>query len=135
MHVHPYLTFGGDCAEAIRFYAETLGGRIETMFTHAESPMANQNPAWRDKIMHARLVVGDTVLMGSDRPPDDREPVSGFSVSLNVDRIADAERVFAALADRGEVRLPLQQTFWAVRFGMLVDRFGIPWMINCEKGE
>ena len=134
MQLTPYLTFDGRCAEAFRFYEQCLGGKIEGMLTHGESPMAGQVPAdWRDKIMHARLVVGDAVLMGSDAPPQHREEPKGFSVSLGIDRPADAERVFAALAKDGTVRLPIQETFWAARFGMLVDRFGIPWMINCEK--
>jgi PhnB protein len=134
MQLNPYLTFDGRCAEAFRFYEQCLGGKIEGMLTHGESPMAAQVPTdWRDKIMHARLVVGDTVLMGSDAPPQHREEAKGFSVSIGVDRPADAERIFAALAKDGTVRLPIQETFWAARFGMLVDRFGIPWMINCEK--
>ena len=134
MQLNPYLTFDGRCAEAFKFYEQCLGGKIEGMLTHGASPMAEQVPAeWRDKIMHARLVVGDAVLMGSDAPPQHREEVKGFSVSIGVDRPADAERIFAALAKDGTVRLPIQETFWAARFGMLVDRFGIPWMINCEK--
>ena len=134
MQLNPYLTFDGRCAEAFKFYEQCLGGKIEGMLTHGASPMAEQVPAeWRDKIMHARLVVGDAVLMGSDAPPQHREEVKGFSVSIGVDRPADAERIFAALAKDGTVCLPIQETFWAARFGMLVDRFGIPWMINCEK--
>ena len=83
--------------------------------------------------MHARLVVGDKVLMGSDAPPEHYEGPKGFSVSLTINDLADAERIFHALAENGTVRMPLQETFWAVRFGMLVDRFGIPWMVNCER--
>ena len=104
------------------------------MLTHAGTPAEGQVPAnWRDKIMHACLVVGDEVLMGSDAPPEHFQQPQGFSVALGVDEPAEAERIFNALADKGTVRMPIQQTFWALRFGMLVDRFGIPWMINCEN--
>jgi PhnB protein len=89
-------------------------------------------PEWQSEIMHARLSIGDQVLMASDSPPQYQAPMKGFSVSLNVDSIAEAERIFAAFAEGGTVGMPLQQTFWATRFGMLTDRFGTPWMINCE---
>jgi len=84
-------------------------------------------------VMHARLIVGDEVLMGSDAPPDRYEPMKGITVTLGVDEPADAERIFSALAEGGTVQMPIQQTFWAARFGMLTDRFGTPWMINCEQ--
>jgi len=90
-------------------------------------------PEWHDKIMHARLTVGDETLMGSDAPPGRYEAMKGFSVTLGIADPADAERIFQALAQGGTVRMPIQPTFWAQRFGMLVDRFGTPWMINCEQ--
>jgi PhnB protein len=134
MQINPYLFFKGNCEEAFRFYEQVLGGRIEAMFPHEGSPAAEHvAPEWRSKIMHARLVVGDTVLMASDAPPGHQEGMGGFSVSLNVDDSTEAERIFAALGENGTVRMPIQETFWAVRFGMLVDRFGTPWMVNCEK--
>jgi len=134
MQIHTYLTFNGQCAAAFKFYEQCLGGKIEMMMTHANSPMADQVPPdWRDKIMHIRMTVGDQVLMGSDAPPEHYEEPKGFSVSIGVADPADAERIFNALAANGTVRMALQQTFWAVRFGMLVDRFGVPWMINCEQ--
>jgi PhnB protein len=134
MQLNPYLTFNGQCEAAFKFYAQCLGGKIEVMITHGNSPMAEQVPAeWRDKIMHARLIVGDNVLMGSDAPPEHYEGIKGFSVSLGVDSTAEAERIFRALAENGTVRMPLQKTFWAEGFGMLADRFGIPWMVNCEQ--
>jgi PhnB protein len=134
MELNPYLTFNGRCGEAFRFYERCLGGKIEMMMTHGESPIADQvPPESRERIMHARLVVGGRILMGSDAPPNMYEEPKGFSVSLSVDGAAEAERVFSALAENGAVRMPLQQTFWAVRFGTLVDRFGIPWMVNCEQ--
>ena len=105
------------------------------MFPHAGSPAEEHVPAeWRSKIMHARLVLGDQVLMASDAPPGRQDAMKGFSVSLNVDTTAEAERIYGALAENGTVTMPIQQTFWAARFGMLVDRFGTPWMINCEQG-
>jgi PhnB protein len=132
--VQPYLLFNGQCEAAFKFYEQCLGGKVEAMITHGDSPIADQVPAqWHNKILHARLVVGDEVLMGSDSPPEDYEKPQGFSVSLSIDDPAEAERIFQALAEKGAVRLPLQQTFWAARFGMLADQFGIPWMINCEK--
>lgn len=133
MQLNPYLTFNGQCEAAFKFYERCLGGKIEAMITHAGTP-AEQHvpPEWRKKILHASLTVGGEVLMGSDAPPDRYEEPKGFSVSLQIKDPADAERIFAALAENGVVRMPLQQTFWAHRFGMLVDRFGTPWMINCQ---
>jgi len=134
MQLNPYLFFNGQCETAFKFYAELLGGQIIAMMTHAGTPAENQvPPEWREKIIHARMVIGDQVLMGSDAPPGHFQPPQGFSVSLMVDNAEDAERIFPTLAENGTVKMPLQKTFWAIRFGMLVDRFGIPWMINCEE--
>ena len=132
MQINAYLNFNGTCAEAFRFYAQALGGTIEAMIPHEGTPAAEHVPPdWRDKIMHAKLVVGDAVLMGSDAmgsaAPD------GFAVALHATAPAEAERIFAALAVDANVTLPIQETFWSVRFGMLTDRFGIPWMINCAQ--
>jgi PhnB protein len=136
MQLNPYLLFNGQCEAAFRFYERCLGGKIVAMMPHAGTPAEGQvPPEWRDKIIHARLVVGDQVLMGSDAPPDHFEKPQGFSVTLGIDNPIEAERLFNALAENGTVRMPIQQTFWAERFGMLVDRFGIPWMINCEKSK
>lgn len=136
MQVNPYLHFNGQCAEAFRFYEQVLGGRIEAMMKHGDSPMAEQvPPAWHDKIIHARLVMGDQVLMASDSPPEYYEKPQGLYVSLNVEKPSDAERIFTALAENGTVKMPFAKTFWAAGgFGMLVDRFGTPWMVNCEQG-
>jgi len=134
MHINAYLNFDGDCRAAFEFYAKCLDGKIEMMLSHAEAPVEQQTPAaWRDKIMHARLVVGDQMLMGSDSPPEFHQQAQGFAVSLIVDETKEAERVFKALADGGTVRMELQETFWALRFGMLTDRFGTPWMVNCPR--
>lgn len=132
MTLNPYLTFNGQCEEAFKFYAQHLGGKIEAMIPHGGTPAAEHvPPEWHSKIMHAYLVVGDRELMGSDAPPSMYETPSGFSVALQFTDPAEAERVFNALAENGTVRMPLEPTFWAARFGMLVDRFGIPWMVNC----
>lgn len=134
MQLNPYLLFNGQCEAAFKFYEQCLGGKIEAMMTHAGTPAEDHVPSeWRNKILHACLTVGDQALMGSDAPPDRYEKPQGFSVSLNVNAPAEAERIFHALAENGTVQMPLQQTFWAARFGMLVDRFGTPWMINCER--
>jgi PhnB protein len=136
MQLNPYLNFNGQCEAAFKFYEKCLGGKIEMMMTHGNSPMADQTPPdWRNKIMHARLVIGDKVLMGSDAPPQFFEAPKGFSVSITVGSAAEADRVFNALSDKATVRMPIQETFWALRFGMLVDQFGIPWMVNCERPE
>jgi PhnB protein len=134
MKLNPYLFFNGQCESAFKFYEQCLRGKIEMMMTHGDSPMAQQVPSdWRNKIIHARLTVGNNVLMGADAPPEHYEQMKGFSVSLIVDDPADAERIFNALTANGTVRMPLQKTFWAARFGMLVDQFGVPWMVNCEQ--
>jgi PhnB protein len=133
MNVNAYLNFDGRCREAFEFYERCLGARLVAAMSYADMPAeAEAPPEWRDRILHARLLVGDGVLMGSDVPPGRYERPQGLFVTLQVDEPGEAERVFAALAEGGEVRMPLQATFWAARFGMLVDRFGTPWMVNCE---
>ncbi len=133
MKMNPYLMFNGECEAAFKFYERCLGGKIETMMTHAEMPAGEApRPEWRDKIMHASLRVAGTILMGSDAPPQHYGKPRGFSVNLTIDDPSDAERVFQELSKNGTVQMPMQKTFWADRFGMLVDQFGIPWMINCE---
>jgi PhnB protein len=134
MQLNPYLFFKGDCEEAFRFYERILGGQIVAMMTHEGTPAAEHTPAeWRGKIIHARMTIGDKVLMGSDAPPGHQQDMGAFSINVGVDDPAEAERIFHALAEGGTVRMPIQETFWAVRFGMLADRFGTPWMVNCEK--
>jgi PhnB protein len=133
VQVLPYLNFNGDCAAAFKFYERCLGGKIESIMTHGDSPIANEVPPdWRDRVLHARLVIGDTILMASDAPTEHYQKPQGFSVSLQVDKASEAERIFRELSQGGTVTFPIDQTFWAERFGMLVDRFGIPWMVNYE---
>jgi PhnB protein len=135
MQVNPYLSFNGNCEEAFKFYEQRLGGKIDGMFKYAGSPMEKDvPPEWRNKVLHARLKIGDKVLMGSDTPPDRYETTKGFSMSIETSDAAEADRLFQTLGENGTVTMPIQKTFWAARFGMLVDRFGIPWMVNCEQG-
>ena len=136
MQMNPYLSFDGDCEAAFKLYERCLGGRVGQIFRYAGSPMANEAPAgWEDKVMHGSITIGAQVLMGADIAPERYEPPSGFSLSLQIEEPADAERMFHELAKDGRVVMPLEKTFWAARFSVLVDRFGIPWMINCEASE
>lgn len=133
MRTNAYLTFNGQCREAFEFYVKALGAEIEMMSTFADSPMAQQMPAdMHDKIIHARIRIGEATVMGSDAPAGRYTRPQGFSVALGVDAPAEAERIFAALSEGGHVGMALQETFFAARFGMAVDRFGIPWMVNCQ---
>lgn len=129
-----HLHFQGNCSEAFRFYADTFGGRIEMAMTYGEAPSAEPTPAeFRNRIIHARVNLNDQVVMGCDAPPDRYQKPQGFNVIAQVKNAAEAERIFNTLARDGQVVMPFQETFWAHGFGMCTDRFGIPWMINCEK--
>lgn len=133
MLVNAYLAFDGACAEAFRTYERVLGGTMEMMMTHGDSPVAGTTPPeHHGRIMHAQLRVGTSVLMGSDAPVGHPTAAkAGFYVSLGPPRPDEAQRIFTELAEGGAVRMPLQRTFWSPAFGMLVDRFGTPWMVNC----
>ncbi|HOX27167.1 MAG TPA: YciI family protein [Candidatus Krumholzibacteria bacterium] len=132
--LNPYVLFRGDCREAFEFYADCLGGRIEMMLTHGESPAAKDTaPGWRDKILHAQLRLGSWTLMGSDAPPEHYSTPQGFSVQVSLPDARQGEITFKRLAEGGTIRMPFEKTFWVERFGMLVDRFGIPWMLNCGR--
>jgi PhnB protein len=134
MQVNPYLWFNGNCEEAFKFYELCFGGKIEAMMTHAGTPAEKGVPAeWGSKIMHAMMRLDGGTLMASDVPPSSYQQPNGFHVSVQVAKPEEAERIFATLTDGGKVSMPLAETFWALRFGMLVDRFGVPWMINCSK--
>lgn len=133
--MNPYLSFpNGDCAAAFAHYQQVFGARSLFSSTWAESPMADQAPGGDgSKIMHATLQFPDgSLLMGADCPPEYGTPFGGFSLSVNAKDVAEAERVFAGIAEGGQVTMPLEKTFWAERFGMCTDRFGISWMVNCE---
>lgn len=129
-----YLNFPGNCEEAFKAYEKILGGKIVAMMKAHGMPMEkNVGPELLDKIMHARMTLGGMMIMGSDAPPSHFKPPQGFSVHIGVDTPAEADRIFAALAEGGNPVMPIAETFWAHRFGMCVDRFGTPWMVNCEK--
>ena len=127
-----YLFFSGRCAEAMRFYEQALGGKLETVMTYGDSPDPQACTAGaKDLVMHASLLVDGRRLMASDAPPEHpTPPMGGFSLSLQYPTAQEARRVFDLLAAGGEVRMPMQETFWTDAFGMLVDRFGTPWMVG-----
>jgi PhnB protein len=134
MNLSFHLTFAGDCEDAFAFYERCLGGTIVTMLRYRDSPMAAQTPPeWQDKIVHATINVGTNALAGADVLPKDYARPKGFFVLLDIDDPSDAERIFHSLAENNAVQMPMQETFWATRFGVLVDRFGIPWEINCGR--
>jgi PhnB protein len=137
MKMNPYLTFSGQARQALEFYRDVLNGEITQIMTYGESPMAAEIPAeGHDSVMHSQLEAGDVTLMAADGPPNSAA-AGNVSIALHIEDIAEAERIFAALAegDGAEVSMPLQETFWAKRFGMLVDQYGVPWLINGGLGE
>jgi PhnB protein len=132
MRINPHLCFDGQCEAAFRTYEKLLGGEIKTMLTYGASPMADQFPAYlQDRIIHATLQVVDQELAGADVPSADYRVPQGFYVTLGLADLAKAEHIFRGLAEGGRIAMPLQKTFWAMGFGVLVDRFGVPWEINC----
>jgi len=132
MKMNAYVNFAGSCAEAFRYYEKHLGAKIGMMMTHAQSPEQGRvNPEWKDAILHARISIGDTELMAADIP--NAEPMRSAYLTLGMDSDIDAERVFSALSDGGQVLMPIQETFFASRFGQVRDRFGINWMILHER--
>lgn len=136
MKTQIHLNFGGNCAEALKFYEEALDAKRLFSMTWGESPQAADAPkGWDKKIMHAMVRIGDAEVMAADSPPSHQQPMAGFSMSLSVDEPEEAERLFNLLSDGAKVTMPLQETFWAQNFGMLIDRFGTPWMVNCGKPQ
>lgn len=132
MELSTYLHYDGSCQEAFNLYKEVLGGKITFMLSYRDTPAADMVPEeWKDKVTHARLEIGDKVLLGCDSPPEYQAKPQGFAVTLFVDTPAEVERIYNALAAGGQVRMPLEKTFFAERFGMLTDRYGIPWMVGC----
>ncbi len=130
--LHTYLTFDGNCRQAMEFYAQCLGAELQ-MMRFSEAPM-DAPPGAKDRIMHARLVKGDVVLMASDSMPGmPLQQGNNFSLAFTCEAVAEAENLFGALGQKGKVLMPLQETFWAQRFGMVTDQFGVQWMFNVEK--
>jgi PhnB protein len=134
MKLSTYLMFDGNCREAFTHYNEVLGGRITAMMDHRGTPAEEHvAPAWRDKILHACLEIDGQMLMASDAPPDRSDgPMRSVSVSVNVKDVAEAERIFAGLSDGATIQMPMAETFWSPRFGMLRDRFGANWMVGAD---
>jgi PhnB protein len=136
MEVNPYLSFDGQCEAAFTFYARVMGGQVGTIFRYAGTPLTHQVPAdWHDKVMHGSVTVGGMELMGADVAPDGYQAPKGFSLSINLTDSSEAERIFQELGAGGQIVMPLEKTFWADRFGMVVDRFGMSWTINCGSSE
>ena len=134
MKLNPYLAFDGRCREAFEFYEKTLGGSISFIQTIGESPMASDMPPEaHGRVMHVTLQIGDQVLQGADAPLGQFTKPAGFCVAMHFDEVAEGERVFTALAQNGNVQMPFQPTFWAKGFGMLIDRFGTPWIVSARE--
>ena len=135
MKLNTYLNFNGDCKAAFEFYAQLLGGKVTAMMSYADSPgCEGMSPGDKNLIMHGCVALGDDQLMGTDCTPEyPYQPIKCAYVTINVDEPAEADRVFAALAEGGNVEMPIQETFWAKRYGITVDRFGVPWMVNCAS--
>jgi PhnB protein len=134
MSLNPYLYFNGQCEEAFTFYEKRLGGKITFMMRYEGSPVAGQGPeGYAKKVLHAGLALSDGLLEGCDAPPGEYKKPQSFCVMFRPKDAAEADGIFNALAEGGSVRIPIGETFWALRFGMVVDRFGMPWLINFEK--
>ncbi|HWJ24814.1 MAG TPA: VOC family protein [Gemmatimonadaceae bacterium] len=134
MKLYTYLNYGGNCRQAFDFYAEHLGATLVMLTTHGEQPESNRVPPdWRNAVLHARLEIGDTILLGADIPPDRFQPMRSAYLTLMVDSVDEAERLYALLAEGGQIFMPMAETFFARRFAMLRDRFGTSWMLLHER--
>jgi PhnB protein len=130
MQLNTYLNYGGNCEQAFRFYEEHLGGKVTMLMRHGEQPNASKvAPEWKNAVLHARMTLGGTELFGADMPPDRFQPMRSAYLSLSVDSVEEAERVYALLTDGGQIFMKMEETFFASRFAMLRDRFGTSWMI------
>jgi PhnB protein len=133
MHVIPLLNYAGQCEAAFEFYQVCFGAKLGPMFRYAGTPLLDQVPAgWDDKVMHANITIGDLLLQGGDVAPEQYEEPKGFSLSIQLSDTSEAERIFQMLATEGTVVMPLAKTFWAERFGIVVDPWGVRWLINCD---
>lgn len=137
--VEPYLFFNGNCEEAVKFYEKAIGAQVQFMMRFKETPDApppgTVPPGYEEKIMHTSFRIGESVIMASDGCSTEKSNFQGFSLSIAVPTESEADRVFEALSQGGQVRMPLTKTFWSPRFGMLEDRFGIGWMVNVVPPE
>jgi PhnB protein len=134
MKLYTYLNYGGNCEQAFRFYEQHLGGKITMMMTHGEMPNAGEiPPEWKRAILHARMTIGETELLAADIPPDRFQPMRSAYLTLITGSTEEAERIYALLSDGGQIFMPMAETFFALRFAMLRDRFGTSWMILHER--
>jgi PhnB protein len=136
MKLHTYLNYGGNCEQAFHFYEQHLGGKITVMMTHSQQPdPSNVPPDWKNAILYARMTIGETEVMGNDVPPERFQPMRSVYLSLSVDSAEEAENIYAVLSDGGQIFMQMQETFFAVRFAMLRDKFGTSWMILHERAR
>lgn len=134
MKLTTYILYSGNCAEALRFYEQHLGGKILTMTTYGDNPGAiAANPGLENSVLHARIVIGDTTIMASDAPPGQHQPMRSVYLALTVDCNEEAEGLYALLTEGGEIFMKMEETFFAFRFAMLRDKFGTSWMIIHER--
>jgi PhnB protein len=134
MKLYTYLNYGGNCRQAFEFYEKHLGGRIAMLTTHGEQPNAGNVPAnWKDAVLHARIDIGGTTVLGADIPPERFQPMRSAYLSLMLDGNEQAERIYALLSEGGEIFMKMEETFFAHRFAMLRDRFGTSWMLLHER--
>jgi len=136
MKLNTYIHFNGNCEEALGFYEKVLGFKTAMLLRYSESPMASSTPPeMAQKIMHGRIALGDNVIMASDAPPGHFKEQAGFCINISVETPEEADRLYNAFSEKAKIEpcMPYGETFWAHRFGMFVDPFGVPWMINCEK--
>ena len=130
MQLHTYLNYGGNCEQAFRFYEQHLGGKITMLMRHGEQPdQTKVAPEWKNAVLHARMSIGGTELSGADIPPDRFQPMRSAYLTLTLNSVGEAERIYALLTDGGQIFMPMAETFFAFRFSMLRDRFGTSWMI------
>jgi PhnB protein len=134
MQLHTYLNYGGNCEEAFRFYEQHLGGQITFLMRHGEQPgPGNVPPEWNGKVLHARMNLGGTELLGADIPAERFQPIRSAYLSLTVGSVDEAERIYSLLSDGGQIFMPMEETFFANRFAMLRDKFGTSWMLLNPK--
>ena len=136
MKLLTYVNYGGNCRQAFEFYEQQLGGKITMMMTHGEMPGPNEvAPEWKNAILHARMDLGETELLGADVPPERFQPMRSAYLTLLLDSVAEAERIYALLSDGGQIFMPMAETFFAYRFAMLRDKFGTSWMLIHERPQ
>lgn len=130
MRLDVYINYPGTCEDAFRYYEQHLGGKLGTISRHGQAPNPNIPPDWKDKVMHADIELGNATLLGADIP--NAQPVRSAYVTLTLDSVSEAERVYAVLSDGGDIFMKMEETFFAKRFAMLRDRFGTSWMLLCR---